>query len=73
MILVVIPLLITNAKVLKVEWSGMSHIGAYLAPLRIDRTVSKLNEVESILNVRLKIFDSYMYTRLGGVWVLELA
>jgi hypothetical protein len=51
----------------------MSHIGAYLAPLRIDRTVSKLNEVESILNVRLKIFDSYMYTRLGGVWVLELA
>jgi hypothetical protein len=73
MLLIVIPLLVTNTKELEVEWSWMTHIGAYLSPLRIGRTIGKLDEVESILDIRLKIFDCYVNTWLGGVGVLELA
>jgi hypothetical protein len=51
----------------------VAHIGTHLTPLGVYIAISKLDEVESILNVRLKIIDSYVNARLGGIGVLELA
>ena len=73
MLLIVVPLLITNTQELQVEWSGVPHIGTHLTPLGVYIAVSKLDEVESILDIRLKILKCNMHARFGRVGVLELA
>jgi hypothetical protein len=49
------------------------HIGTHLTPLGIYISIGKLDEVESILDVRLKILECNMHAWLGGIRVLELA
>ena len=51
----------------------MPHVGTHLAPLGVDVAIGKLNQVQGILNIGTKIFQGYVYARLGGVGVLELA
>ena len=53
--LVVVPLLIADAEVFQVEGRRMAHVGAYLTPFGIHRTVGKLYEVEGILDIRVEI------------------
>lgn len=72
MCLVVVPLLVTYTQILQVEWLWMAHLGAHLTPLAVGRTVSKLNQVECILDIWLQILECYVYTRLGRIRVLEL-
>ena len=53
--LVVVPLLIAHTEVFQVEGRRMAHVGAYLTPFGIHRTVGKLYEVEGILDIRVEI------------------
>ena len=52
--IVVVPLLITHTKELQVEGCRVPHLGTHLSPLRIDGTIGKLYEVESILDVAVE-------------------
>ena len=71
-LLVVVPLLVTYSKELQVEGLGMTHVGTYLTPFRVDRTIGKLHQVESILNIAVEIVECYVYTGLRWIRVLEL-
>ena len=51
----VIPLLITHTDELHVERLGMSHLRADLSPLRVSRTIGKLDEVETVLDIWLQL------------------
>ena len=50
----------------------MAHLSAHLTPFAVGRTVSKLNQVERVLDIWLQIVQCYMYTRLSRIRVLEL-
>ena len=58
------PLLVTDTNLLQIEWCWMPHIGTELTPLRGDRTIGKLDEVECIVDIALKILDCYMCIRI---------
>ena len=72
MLLIIVPLLITNSKELQVEGLGMAHLSTYLSPFRVDGSIGEFYEVEGILDITVEIVDSYMYTGLRGIGVLEL-
>ena len=63
------PLLVAHANQFQVERSGMSHLCAQFSPLGVGRTVSKLDEVERIVDVRLQFIGRHM---CADVVVLEL-
>ena len=65
------PLLIAYTDILHVEGRRMAHLGTYLSPLRVGRSVGKLDEVEAVVDVRLQLVEGYMGALL--VPVLELA
>ena len=54
------PLLVADTYLLEVEWCWMSHVGTKLAPLGVYATIGKLDEVESIIDIRLEVVNSYM-------------
>ena len=58
------PLLVTDTNLLQIEWGWMTHIGTELTPLGGDRTISKLDKVECIVDIALEILDSYMCIRI---------
>ena len=58
------PLLVTDTNLLQIEWSRMAHVGTKLTPLGSNRTIGKLDEVECIVNIALKILDCYMRIRI---------
>ena len=71
-LLIVVPLLVTHSEELQVEGLGVPHVGTYLTPFRIHRTIGKLHQVEGILNIAVEIVDCHMYTGFRGIGVLEL-
>ena len=73
MLLVVVPLFVAHAEELQVEGLRVAHVGTNLAPRRRDVTIGKLYEVESILDVAVKLVERYVDTGLRGVRILELA
>ena len=58
------PLLVTDTNLLQIEWSRMPHVGTELTPLGGDRTIGKLDEVECIVDIALKILDCHMRIRI---------
>ena len=58
------PLLVTDTNLLQIEWCRMTHIGTELTPLRGDRSIGKLDEVECIVDIALEILDCYMRIRI---------
>ena len=70
--LVVVPLLITHSQIFQIERLWMAHVGTYLAPFGIDRTIGKLYQVEGILNIGVELIETSVNTRFRGVRVLEL-
>ena len=65
----VVPLLVADADELQVEGCGVAHLGALLAPFRVDVAIGKLDEVEAVLDVGVEL----VHRGVGVGSVLELA
>ena len=60
LIVEVVPLLVADSEELEVERCGMSHLRTLLAPCGVDVAVGKLDEVQTVLNVGLKILHCHV-------------
>ena len=58
------PLFVTDTDKLQVKRSRMSHIGTYFSPRSIHVSISKLNQVECILNIVIQITNCYVSFRI---------
>ena len=58
------PLFVTDTDKLQVKRCRMSHIGTYLSPFGIHVSISKLNQIECILNIVIQITNGYVSFRI---------
>ena len=65
-----VPLLIADTQILKVEWGRMPHLSTETSPFGRDIPVSELNQVEGILDIWLKLINRDMGR---NIVILELA
>ncbi len=64
------PLFVADTEILEVEWRGMTHVGAELAPYGGGVAVGKFNQVYGILDIGLQFVHRHVGFRVA---VLELA
>ena len=71
-IVLIVPLLIADTEESQIERSRMTHVGTHFSPLCVHITISKLDEIESILDVRLKVVERHVTGLLVLYLILEL-
>ena len=71
-VVLVVPLLVTYAKIFKVERFWVSHFSAYLTPFCIGAAVCKLYKVKCVLYVRVQVVHCNVYLCLILYVILEL-
>ena len=64
------PLLVAHTDILHVEGLRVSHVGTYLTPFRVGRTIGEFDEVQTVVDVGLQLVHGNMSRFLLPVLIL---
>ena len=64
------PLLVAHSDKFHIERSGVSHFSTDLSPLAVSGTIGKLDEVKTVVDIRLQLINGLMSTLIVPVLIL---